>query len=90
MTRPKSKEAKQQYTVMLKPSIVEEIDRIAERIGLTRSQLLGNMLEIGLEEARAMEKLGILNTVVIMRKIKEAVFGGKVSIDEKGELEIKK
>ena len=70
MGRPPVKEAKQQYTIMLKPSVVKEIDRIAERIGLTRSQLMSNYIEFGMEESQGMERVGIIKAVSAYRKIK--------------------
>lgn len=94
MARPQVKEAKRQFSVMLKPSTVEEIDKLAENLGLTRSQLMGNLIETALDEAKLMEKTGLFKAVVIgdkiMRKFKEALFSGHVSLNEKEELEIKK
>jgi len=77
MGRPPVKEAKQQYTIMLRPSVVKEIDRIAERIGLTRSQLMSNYIEFGMEEAQGMERVGIIRAVSAYRKFK-----GELSKDE--------
>ena len=70
MGRPAVKEAKQQYTIMLKPSVVKEIDRIADRIGLTRSQLMSNYIEFGMEETQGMERVGIIKAVSAYRKNK--------------------
>lgn len=70
MGRPPVKEAKQQYTIMLKPSIVKEIDRIAEKVGLTRSQLMCNYIEFGMEESKGMERVGIIKAVSAYRKFK--------------------
>jgi len=94
MVRPTAKEAKTQYTVMLKPSLVKEIDRIAEKFGLTRSQFMGNLIETALEDAKIMEKVGLFKAVIVgdrvMRKFKEALFSGKVTLDKDGDIEIKK
>jgi hypothetical protein len=94
MARPTVKEPKQQYTVMLKPSTVKEIDSYAEKFGLTRSQLMGNLMENALDETKVLEKVGLFKAVIIsekiMQKFKEALFTGKVSLDKKGDIEIKK
>ena len=94
MARPKEKEQKIQQTVMLKPSVVKEIERLSEKIGITKSQFMGNLIEASLDETLAMERLGILGTVIVgsdvMKKFKKALFGGKVSLDKDGNLEIKK
>lgn len=94
MVRPAAKETKKQYTVMLKPGVVKEVDRIAEKYGLTRSQFMGNLIELAVEEARLMEKAGLFKAVIIadkvMLKFKEALFSGKISLDKNGNLEIRK
>jgi metal-responsive CopG/Arc/MetJ family transcriptional regulator len=90
MGRPPVKEAKQQYTIMLKPSLVKEIDRIAERIGMTRSQLMGNYIEFGMEESQGMERVGIIKAVSVFRRIKRKITDDEVSLDEIGEMKKKK
>ena len=94
MVRPKAKEPKHQFSVMLRPSVVSEIDKFAEKYNLTRSQLMANIMEGGLDELRTLDKMGIVPIVFqgsgIMKKFKEALFNGKVSLDKKGDIEIKK
>jgi metal-responsive CopG/Arc/MetJ family transcriptional regulator len=94
MGRPEVKEAKQQYTVMLKPSVVKEIDMMAEKYNSTRSRFLASIIENGLEEMKMMEKAGLFKAVIIsekiMQKFKELLFSGKVSLDKNDKLEIRK
>ena len=94
MVRPKEKEPKHQFSVMLKPSKVAEIDAFAEKYNLTRSQLMANLMEAGLDEMRTLDKIGIVPLVYqgsnIMKKFKEALFNGKVSLDKKGDIAINK
>lgn len=90
MGRPPVKEPKQQYTIMLKPSVVKEIDRIAERVNLTRSQLMGNFIDFALDETKGMERVGIVKAYSVVRKLKGKLSSDKVSLDENGEIEIKK
>lgn len=85
MGRPSVKEPKQQYTIMLRPSVVKEIDRIAERVGLTRSQLMGNYIEFGMEETKGMERVGIIKAVSVYRRM-----GGKLPGDRDSSGEIEK
>jgi hypothetical protein len=82
MGRPTVKEAKQQYTIMLKPKVVKEIDRIAERVGLTRSQLMGNYIEFGMKESQGMERWGIIKAVSVARKLNIKFPGDDISLDE--------
>jgi hypothetical protein len=94
MVRPREKEPKHQFSVMLKPSTVDEIDKFADKYNLTRSQLMANMMEAGLDELRSLDKMGILPIIYhgsnIMKKFKDALFKGKVSLDEKGDIKINK
>jgi hypothetical protein len=84
MGRPKLKEPKQQYTIMLRPSVVKEIDRIAERVGLTRSQLMGNYIEFGMEESKGMERIGIIKALSVYRNMGGKLPGEK---DTSGQIE---
>ncbi|MBP9014150.1 MAG: hypothetical protein KBG22_11120 [Smithella sp.] len=86
MGRPPVKEAKQQYTIMLKPSVVKEIDRIAERVGLTRSQLMSNYIEFAMEETQGMERVGIIKAISVYRRLK----GDLIPREEISSEEIKK
>jgi aryl carrier-like protein len=63
MARPKVNEAKQPYTVMLKPSIVAEIEKLADRADLSRSQLMANLIDMGLDDARILDKMGLIKAV---------------------------
>jgi hypothetical protein len=68
MARPKLQDPKKQYTVMLKPSTVQEIDRLARKLDLSRSQLMSNLIQMGLDDARALEKSGALWVVTAGKK----------------------
>jgi len=95
MGRPKVEEPKQQYTVMLRPSIVKEIDRIAAIRGrFSRSEMIANLIDFGLEEIQALDRLGILQAAAVgdkvYKKLKDAIRGGDVKLDKDGNLEIRK
>jgi metal-responsive CopG/Arc/MetJ family transcriptional regulator len=95
MGRPKAEEPKQQYTVMLKPSVVEEIDRLrAIRGRKTRSEMMAGLIEQGIEDFQTLDRLGLLNIVAVgdkvFKKLKEALMSGDVRLDKKGDLEIRK
>ena len=68
MVRPKAQELKKQFTVMLKPSAVQEIDRLAKKLELSRSNLMGNLIEMGLEDAKVLDRSGALWLVKAGRK----------------------
>ncbi|MHB8138385.1 MAG: hypothetical protein ACYDGO_08355 [Smithellaceae bacterium] len=94
MIMPKAKELKHQFSVMLKPSTVDEIDKYATKYNLTRSQLMGNLMETGLDELRVLDKIGIVPLVYqgsnILKIFKEKLLTGKVSMNKDGNIEIKK
>ena len=95
MGRPKLEEPKQQYTVMLRPSVVKEIDRIrAIRGRKTRSEMMSNLIEQGLEDIQALDRLGIIQAVVVgekvFNKLKDALRTGDIRLDKQGDLEIRK
>ena len=95
MGRPKLEETKQQYTVMLLPSTVEEIDRIrAIRGRKSRSEMMAGLIELGIEDLQYLEKLGLLKAAAVgekvWKKLKEALRSGDIRLDKKGELEIRK
>ena len=95
MGRPRAEEPKQQYTVMLKPSVIEEIDRLrAIRGRKTRSEMMSGLIELGIEELQELDKMGLLQAAAIgdrvWKKLKEALRSGDVRLDKKGDLEIRR
>jgi len=94
MGRPKIEEPKQQYTVMLRPSVVKEIDRLrAIRGRFSRSEMMSNLIELGIEDLQSLDKLGIIQAVAIgdkvFKKLKEKLMSGDIRLDKKGDLEIR-
>lgn len=69
MARPKVNEPKQPYTVMLKPSLVNEIEKLADKADLSRSQLMANLIEMGLDDARILDNMGLIKAVKAGREI---------------------
>ncbi len=95
MGRPRVEEPRQQYTVMLKPSVVAEIDRIrAIRGRRTRSEMMSNLIDQGLEDMQALDRLGLIQAVAIgdkvFKKLKDALRSGDIKLNEKGDLELRK
>jgi hypothetical protein len=84
--RPKAIEAKEQYTVMLKPSVVKEIDKLAKKLGVSRSQLMANLIDIGLDDAKLFNNLGLFRLVMAggkaAGKLKKAFYKGELEFLE--------
>ncbi|MGA2782339.1 MAG: hypothetical protein ABSF13_10530 [Smithella sp.] len=95
MGRTKIEEPKQQYTVMLRPSVVKEIDRLrAIRGRLSRSEMMSNLIELGIEELQSLDRLGLIKAVAVgdkvLAKLKDVMRVGDIRLDKEGELEIRR
>jgi hypothetical protein len=93
-TGGKAMGVKKQYTVQLDEEFVEQIDKLAAKLGLTRSQMMRNLMESACQDAVLLDKVGVFKAVVlgekVMRKFKEAVLSGKITLDSEGELKVRK
>lgn len=73
MARPKKDEKKIQYTVMIEPSVIEEIKALAEKADLPAGTFARNLLMLGLDDARLFDKAGILKLIGTSRKQMEKI-----------------
>ena len=60
-------------TLWIEKSTVKRLDVLAEKGSLTRSKLLTNLVEASLEELEAMDKMGVLATVIVLRDFVENI-----------------
>jgi len=85
---------KKQYTVQLEDDLVERIDRLAKKLGHTRSLMMRTFLIQGLEDSEMIDKTGIFTAVMfskeIITKVKEAALKGKIYLDKNGEIKMTK
>jgi len=56
---PKEKGDKMAITIWIDKSVVERIDILAEKGGITRSALLANLIRVNIEELEIMNKMGL-------------------------------
>ncbi len=63
MARPKKNDKLIPFTVMLSPKDIAEIKRIAEKVELPAGKLARNCLQLGLDEAKGLERLGIIQLI---------------------------
>ena len=68
MARPRKKEKKIQYTIMLEPSTIDEIKGLADRADVPAGTFARNLLLIGLDDARIFDKAGITRLIGSSRK----------------------
>ena len=52
MGRPKVKEPREPITVMIKPELIKEIDRLTKKLELSRSKMTENIVDIGLDDVK--------------------------------------
>jgi len=74
---PKETENKMAVTVWLDKSLVERIDKLAEKGELTRSKLIANMIEVTTDELEIVKTVGIFTLAKIFRDMKERLEKGR-------------
>lgn len=68
---PKETKDKAAITIWADKELTARLDKLAEKAGLTRSMLMKNMLEVSACQLEVMKTLGVLNTAVVFRDLKE-------------------
>jgi metal-responsive CopG/Arc/MetJ family transcriptional regulator len=68
---PSEKGDKQAVTIWVDKGLVVKIEALAEKGGLTRSKLITNLIEVGVEELVAMNKLGMWATLRVFEDIRQ-------------------
>lgn len=68
---PAEKGDKKAVTIWISKEMVERIDRLAKKGDLTRSKLLSNVIEVGVEELEIMDKTGIWAMAKIFEDIRQ-------------------
>jgi metal-responsive CopG/Arc/MetJ family transcriptional regulator len=79
---PAEKGDKQAVTIWIKKDLVTKIDALAEKGDLTRSKLISNLVEVGVEELTIMNKVGIWAMAKIYEDIRQRLRGRKGKKDE--------
>ena len=66
--------------------LLAEIDELAKKAGLSRNQLVMNILGVGLDALKGMDKVGVLRFSVLMRDLCEKVGNRFVEVQEEAVL----
>lgn len=61
----------EQITVHVNPGFTEKLDKMAEKLNLTRSQLVRNLLESAYEDAVILDKIGVIAAVQAFKELNE-------------------
>lgn len=62
---------KTKIAITIETEILKEIDRMAEKLDLNRSQLIENLLSIGLGDAKALEAVGLVDFARLVTRLKD-------------------
>ena len=62
-------EVKTQYSVMIRPSVAAEYEKLAGKMFMTRSLLMANALEIALDDIHMLEALGVVRVIGSAKKV---------------------
>lgn len=57
--------------IKLSEEFINRLDNLAEKAGLSRHQLMKNIILVGLEQTEALSKVGIIKLAVIIRDLPE-------------------
>ncbi len=52
---------------------LESLDRLAAKVGVSRSKMAGNLLKMGLDDAKTLDAWGIIPAALALRKFKEVL-----------------
>jgi len=69
INKQRKKEVRKNTAFMAEPSLIQELDYYADLMGLSRSQLIRNIIDASVDEFRMLEKTGILRSVVTVRDL---------------------
>ena len=77
------KKKKENFTVQLEPELVAKIDKLAEKLGMSRGQLMRNCLISGFDDAVMLDRLGVLQAINYtsrLREFKESIYKGEIPL----------
>lgn len=73
MKRKKKKQPKAQVTIQLDQEALETIDKLAEKVQLSRSQLCSNLIIMGLDDAKLLNSIGLTSIAIFIRSLLERI-----------------
>ncbi|MFC1819822.1 hypothetical protein ACFLZG_01890, partial [Thermodesulfobacteriota bacterium] len=75
------------FSTMIRPKARDEIERLAKKIKISPSLMASNLIEMGLDDAKLLEKIGLLRVALIAEDVgnkikKKAIRGEEVDIKD--------
>ena len=69
--------------VRMKNELAEELTRLAKKADVTRTRMINNLVEVGIDELKQTEQLGVFAFAKVMRDWKESIKQGKLRLKYK-------
>jgi len=76
------------FSVRLPVQQAQEVERYAEKMGLSSNQLLNNVIAVGLDDLRLLNSVGLLVVGRGVRDLVEKIRHGEIKVNGQGELPI--
>jgi len=67
MTNKTAQDKEQVVTFRLTTDELARLDRLADKAGVSRSQFVRNLIDVGMDEFETLQKLGIIRTALTVR-----------------------
>lgn len=64
---------KKNISILVEEKVVKKIDQLADRFDLSRSQMVENLMSVGLVDAQVLELIGMIDLAKMVGRVKEAV-----------------
>jgi metal-responsive CopG/Arc/MetJ family transcriptional regulator len=74
---------KTKIAITIESEVVEKIDKMAKEFELSRSQLIENLLSIGLSDAKVLKVVGLVDLAKLVMRVKDKVYRRLSSLERK-------
>jgi len=76
------------FTVRLPLHLADQVDRYADKMGLSTNQLINNLVDVGLDDLRLLNTVGLLVVGRGVRDLVDKIRHGEIKMNGQGELPI--
>ncbi len=70
-------------TIYMDPDLLEKVDQLADRMDISRSQMICNLIAMALDDVKMLERLGLIDLAIKLKAFRE-LFQRKVLFPEGG------
>lgn len=67
------KRIRPQISIILNQGTLDEVDRLSKKMRMNRSQLINNILVMGVEDVRVLERIGLIDLAEVIRRFQMRV-----------------